>query len=467
MMENDIKDILKDTIYLEGKMADKVVSKLINNANVHKQLQRISNAKQNIMQEATIYKEKEEFKEAHFMIKNANSKQAYEYSFDMEKFPNIKIKNIRNLEPIGLVFENNTIKGTPVINNTFDLDIEFFHVNDEQNIEMKTVQLFVNADPKDLWKNIASPLNAIFYKPEEAAYKGKFLDKKIVIASKRGRSHAHEGTFRDDDFALSELPSAWSIIAVSDGAGSAKKARYGSQLSTEAIRDFFNNEGVINEIENNVKVIYTDKEEALETDADGNTVDAKVVAKQSIIRLLYKGALHIYNLLQKTADEHSFSIKDLHATLIFSLAKKFDFGYVILTFGVGDCPINLINPDFSDVKLLNQMDVGEFGGGTRFITMKEIFNDPQISSRFGISCVDDFSHLILMTDGIYDPKFVTENKLENVESWKAFFHDLDGNNEDGIKVDFTNDEIIDQQLLEWTDFWSKGNHDDRTLAIIY
>lgn len=458
MREHAIKEILKDDLSLNGKMIDKVISKLINNANVHEQLQCISNAKQKIMQEATIYKEKEEFKEAHFMIKNANSKQAYEFVFDMEKFPNITIKSISNLENIGLTFENNVIKGIPAISNTFDLDIAFFHLNDEKNIDIKTVQLFVNADPKDLWKNIPSPENAIFYKPEESSHKGIFLDKKIVIASKRGRSHAHEATFRDDDFAVNQLPAEWNIISVSDGAGSAKMARYGSQLSTQSINDFFKNEEVLNEIEKNSILIYNPSEET--------SKEIETEAKQNIIRLLYKGVLNVYHLLNETAKEHSFSIKDLHATLIFTLVKKFDFGYVILSFGVGDCPINVINPEFSEVKLLNQMDVGEFGGGTRFITMKEIFND-QISSRFGINCVKDFSKLVLMTDGIYDPKFVTENKLENLESWKSFFNDLDGNNEDGMKVDFENDETIDQQLLEWTDFWSKGNHDDRTLAIIY
>lgn len=458
MRENAIKEILKDDLSLDGKMIDKVIAKLINNANVHEQLQCISNAKQKIMQEATIYKEKEEFKEAHFMIKNANSKQAYEFVFDMEKFPNITIKSISNLENIGLTFENNVIKGIPAISNTFDLDIAFFHVNDKRNIDIKTVQLFVNADPKDLWKNIPSPENAIFYKPEESSHKGIFLDKKIVIASKRGRSHAHEATFRDDDFAVDQLPAEWNIISVSDGAGSAKMARYGSQLSTQSINDFFKNEEVLNEIEKNSILIYNPSEET--------SKEIETEAKQNIIRLLYKGVLNVYHLLNETAKEHSFSIKDLHATLIFTLVKKFDFGYVILSFGVGDCPINLINPEFSEVKLLNQMDVGEFGGGTRFITMKEIFND-QISSRFGINCVKDFSKLVLMTDGIYDPKFVTENKLENLEIWKSFFHDLDGNNEDRMKVDFENDETIDQQLLEWTDFWSKGNHDDRTLAIIY
>lgn len=463
-MENDIKQILKDNNMKEGKLTDKVVSKLINNASVIKNLHSIVDAKRKIMEEAIIYKEKEEFKEAHLMIKNANSKQFYEFSFDTEKFPNIRIKNIRNIDSAGLIFENNTISGTPKISSTYDLDIEFFHVNDENNIDIKTVQLFVNADPKDLWKNIPSPDNAIFYKPEERKFKGKFLDKKIVVASKRGRSHAHEGTFRDDDFSATDLPQNWNIISVSDGAGSAKMARYGSQLSVESVNNFFNNEEIINEIEKNIKIIYTTEEATI---PDTGSVDPKVEARQSVIKTLYKGVLSTYTILNEEAAKNSLTLRDLHATLIFALTKKFDFGYVILTFGVGDCPINLINKDFSDVKLLNMMDVGEFGGGTRFITMKEIFNDPNITSRFGITCVEDFSNLILMTDGIYDPKFVTENKLEDLESWKTFIDDLNGNNDDKAKVDFQNDDNIDEQLMTWIDFWSKGNHDDRTLAIIY
>lgn len=44
---------------------------------------------------------------------------------------------------------------------------------------------------------------------------------------------------------------------------------------------------------------------------------------------------------------------------------------------------------------------------------------------------------------------------------------MNGDNEDQTQVNFMNDTGIDQQLLQWTDFWSRGNHDDRTLAIIY
>ena len=75
---------------------------------------------------------------------------------------------------------------------------------------------------------------------------------------------------------------------------------------------------------------------------------------------------------------------------------------------------------------------------------------------------------MLMTDGIYDPKFVVEANLEKIEKWQAFLEDLGGNNEEKITVEFTpeNTEIA-TQLSAWMDFWSPGNHDDRTLAVIF
>ncbi|WP_265129613.1 PP2C family serine/threonine-protein phosphatase [Chryseobacterium oranimense] len=409
------------------------------------------------MEKAVIYREKEEFKDFHLVLKNASSNQFYEFSFELDDFPNIRIINIANLHDTGLIFENNKISGTPYVNNVHDLDIEFYHIHDESSTEIKKIHLFINADPKDLWKNIPSDTGDIYHKPDENSYKGNFLDKKITVVSKRGRSHAHEGKFRDDDFAVKALPGGWFIVSVADGAGSAVLAREGSRLAVSSVNRFFDSEDILNDIERNIKNIYSFQ----------SSKEMKSEAGEKVIRLLYEGVYHVYHVLDKTAAENSFSIKDFHTTLVFTLTKKFDFGYVILSFGVGDCPVSLINPDFSEVKLLNHMDVGEFGGGTRFVTMKEIFNDDNVASRFTITFVNDFSYLVLMTDGIYDPKFITESRLEDIESWKAFFNDLSGNNDDQAKVDFINDTDIDEQLLLWTDFWSRGNHDDRTLAIIY
>lgn len=452
-MENTIRQILKNHKIQEGKMMDKVVSKLLTQKEIQDDLQLIIEAQNKIMHEAMIYKEREEFADAFFPITNAHSKKKYEFIFPMEQFPNIRIKAVSGLDLAGLSFAENTIKGTPFESDTYDLKIEFFHIQDEENSEFKKAQLFVNADPKDLWKNIPSDQEAPFHKADQALFKGDFSDKKIVVASQRGRSHAHGGKFRDDDFAVDELPDSWNIVSVSDGAGSAQLARYGSELATQSINDYFKKEEILAELDVHINETFNLKNDNSDT-------------KQKIIKILYKGVSETFKTLKEKAEEYEVSLKDFHATLIFALLKKFDFGYIILSFGVGDCPINLINEDFSEVQLLNTMDVGEFGGGTRFITMNEIFDDT-ISSRFKITHVKDFSKLVLMTDGIYDPKFITENKLEDIESWKTFFEDLNGKNDDEAKVDFENDEAIDEQLLSWMDFWSKGNHDDRTLAVIY
>ena len=89
-------------------------------------------------------------------------------------------------------------------------------------------------------------------------------------------------------------------------------------------------------------------------------------------------------------------------------------------------------------------------------------------SRFNFKIVEDFSYLFLMTDGIYDPKFVVEANLEKSEKWIEFINDLNGDNEDNINVELTpENEKLKEQLSEWMDFWSPGNHDDRTLAIVF
>ncbi|RIY37554.1 hypothetical protein CKY20_02315 [Capnocytophaga canis] len=459
-MEKFVKKILENNNITSSKVVDKVVSRLLTSAKVEEIYKSISSLNNQVMDIFNKYKDSEEFKEYHLVIPNANAKNEYSYSFEISQFPNIKIKEIRSLDTLGLSFDNQTniLSGKPMIATQVELQIVFYNKKDEnKNEEIKTVHFVVNADPKDLWKNIPSSKDIRYWKEDDDVYADDFLDRKIVIASKRGRSHAHEGTTRDDHFATQKLYDGWEIVAVADGAGSAKFARKGSEIATTFICDRFNNENIIKSISDLVASFY--KEETPQPDI-----------KSSIFNLLYKEVVSLYNYLNEFVSKEEISMKDLNTTLIFALVKKFEFGYVILTFGVGDCPICVVNEEKSEVKLLNKLDVGEYGGGTRFITMSEIFTNQgafPMSHRFGIHRIENFSKLFLMTDGIYDPKFVVESKLEYWDTWKNFLLDIDGQNEDKTKVDFTNETEIKYQLLKWMDFWSKGNHDDRTLAIIY
>jgi hypothetical protein len=61
-----------------------------------------------------------------------------------------------------------------------------------------------------------------------------------------------------------------------------------------------------------------------------------------------------------------------------------------------------------------------------------------------------------------------ENNLLDIKNWQAFLADLNGNNPEGHKVELHADnKEITEQLSRWMDFWSPGNHDDRTLAIVF
>ena len=400
-------------------------------------------------------------------LPNGTVNKKYEAKIDFLKFGwnDVIYSEILNLENTGLEYDSNEelLFGNPLISGDIKIKLQFRIDGEEENSKLneKTITLIVNPDPKSLWKDLESDKKDPFWKEDNVAVSDVFLDKNLVIASKRGRSHANVGSFRDDDFAFKNInETGWSVIAVSDGAGSATLSRQGSKLACEFIISYF---------EENFNVDYLkDFDETLLNHHNKTDDDSSKKISHFVYDNLSKAAHFAHKKIEEFSVKSEKLLKDFHSTLIFALVKKYDFGYAVLTFGVGDCPIGLLNKDLTEIKLMNWLDVGEFGGGTRFITMPEIFQSDKFSTRFGFKLIEDFSYLILMTDGIYDPKFVVEANLEKIEKWNEFIDDLNGKNDDNCKVDFekANSEIANQ-LSTWMDFWNPGNHDDRTLAIIY
>ncbi|MCX6317521.1 MAG: PP2C family serine/threonine-protein phosphatase [Bacteroidetes bacterium] len=454
----------------------------------------------------------------HLQIPNGTVDKYYEYKFDLIKLGKGEIifSDLEYPEDFGLTYNNETETLSGIPKQSGDFKINFlFRIKGENHhtdTHRKPISLIINADPKSLWKNIPSDEGkddawkiANFWKPDNENAFEKLGPKKIVVASKRGRSHANVGSFRDDHFAYKFLESnGWSIVCVADGAGSAKLSRQGSKIACEAVIEYFENNMTQEisdsideiarfyetrnqppanqpEIENPGSAALQNSEETKEQAANTTplTETETTIQTDPAAEIQKKIKLFLYNNLGKAsfaahkkladfAKEQNCQLKDLHSTLIFALFKKYESGYAVLTFGVGDCPIGLINQDFTALKLMNWLDVGEFGGGTRFITMPEIFTSEKFPTRFNFEFISDFSYLVLMTDGIYDPKFVVEANLEKLEAWKGFINDLDGTNDANAKVEFNADNHeIANQLSEWMDFWSPGNHDDRTLAIVF
>lgn len=402
-----------------------------------------------------------------FTIPNATAGKPYEAVIDRDQqgWVDMEVIELNGLEDTGLQYdaETGSITGTPTAHGDRKLVLRYRLQQEPEEAEPheKSIPLVINPNPRLLWKNLGSDATDLYWKEDDIAFTAPLGGKLLVAASKRGRSHANTGGFRDDDIAYGHFgQTGWSVIAVADGAGSAPLARQGAKLAVNAVVNYFTpaltGDGL------------PELELLLQEYNDGTGADTQKKLNQQIYTHLGKAALYAHKQLEAFAHTKEVALKDLHSTLLFVLLKQFAFGYAVLSFSVGDGVIGLVNTDQTAAMLMNRLDVGEFGGGTRFITMPEIFKNELFYTRFGCKVVDDFSHLFLMTDGIFDPKFVTEAALEKPEKWQELIRDLAGDNEDGKKVELNPDNTqVAEELSAWMDFWSAGNHDDRTLAIVF
>ncbi len=461
------------------KIQKELLEKFIKNDMISKEIDNIKESSKKIRAYWSSEENIKNFKKTNLNIPNGMVGRKYNFIVSREILEKYDITKIRwqlpkELEALSKA-EENRLCGIPDINGEFEISLWFFvgekgHSKEEYE---KKIKLIINPDPKTLWKNIPTNKDDIFYKEDNNSDSGNMGEKRFIVSSKRGRSHQNNGSFRDDDYSYRFYDkNGWSLVAVSDGAGSAKFSREGSRISCNSVVNFFADS-------DKQKELLKLEKELIEYAKDNNEERRNKINTNSK-KMLYEATKNVYHELGIKAEAtkekypHFFDDKNkristdyFHATLIFILFKYFEnLGYVIFSFSVGDCPIGLIKGD--KTKLLNRLDVGEFGGGTRFITQNEIFHSPEMVNRFQMYIEEDFDFLFLMTDGIYDAKFEVEANLNSPEKWFLFLDDLKGNNDEKIAIDFSADiKKAEENLNSWMDFWSKGNHDDRTLFIIY
>ena len=379
--------------------------------------------------------------------------KAYHYKLDLHSIheKKVQITEILGLEEIGLQFDHEAllIFGEPKEAGEKDIIVRFRFENSQQKHSEfleKKFHLLMLPDPKSLWRSIDPPEDALFYKKNNDTKSIISKGGIVLAASKRGRSHAHEGIFRDDHFTVDTIHDNWIFLSVADGAGSAMYSREGSKISCEESRNY---------IRENINSLKLDQ--LISIFRRDNT-------KQSDLRMkLYNLFGHaIYqarNKIKETAMENKHSVKDYATTLILTLIKDYDFGSFVATYWVGDGAAAIYSK--KNVQLLGIPDGGEFAGQTRFITMAEITDPQDIFKRIRFYWVSKFNALFLMTDGVSDPKFQTDSNLKELEYWTSLWNEIQQ------EVDFSTPKEAELQLLNWLNFWSQGNHDDRTIAILY
>ena len=404
---------------------------------------------------------------------NGTVKKEYKVSFDL---PVDKISDITldGAEELGLTLKVEsdgrcTLSGHPLKSGDYTLTLRYATVEGEPCSQL-AIPVAFNPNPRDLWKNIPTDENIPYYKPDSATEyvkvgagaEGK-PRKDMIAASQRGRSHAQEGKARDDHFSLYHCDdSDWYIMAVADGAGSARYSRKGSEVACNTVTEHCKAMLLDNkEFENTLRDYVEDRDNQ----------EKRAALTRNIHDILLKGAKKAHDKINEiAAAQEGLQPKDFATTLMFAICKKFEFGWFIASFWVGDGAMCLYDETTKTAKLLGVPDEGEFSGQTRFLTMPAIFRTSDVYNRLRMTIVPDFTALFLMSDGVSDPMFETDKNLNSYAKWEEFYHNLRaGFPADEIGgVDLTDDnEAAKDQLLGWLDFWSPGNHDDRTIVILY
>ncbi len=389
------------------------------------------------------------------LLPNAKVNEKYQATLPLIEngLGGIMVLNISGLEEVGLQSEPNglIIAGIPKVAGDFSFVMEYKHKEESENRPSlhRKLSIYINPDPRSLWVEIEPDPESLFPKTHIAHSELQYHEKEAVGASKRGRSHAKDAKFRDDHFEMMVDPASdWLAITVSDGAGSAKYSREGSKIFCQTVL---------------AEIFSGDNRKHLDAASkfieEGDAEQREKELKKELYFLIGNALLKSYKEVEETANLNAAVVKDFSCTFIVSLIKKVRDGWFIIGFWVGDGGIGIYFED-KEPQILGQPDSGEFSGQTRFITMPEILkNAEEIFGRIKVSRVDDFKGLVLMTDGISDAWFHTDANLFKKEKWDELWLDIQSKR--GEKSSLNSIE-----LLEWLDFWVKGEYDDRTIVIL-
>ena len=328
---------------------------------------------------------------------------------------------------------------------------------------------------KNLWKDIPCSTDMPYFKPNTKNLGYDVLEgRKIIGASIRGRSHAHEGLARDDDFGFLVTENCkWKIVVVSDGAGSAKFSRRGSELVCDSVIKYCkeileNGFSEINTYVNNLELQHYDGNKSIPPKV---LHEIKILSYKVVVQAAFSARKDIEREVIFTKEKfgQETTIKDFSTTCLILVTKKCSFGELVISFSIGDGAIACIVPNQTEPYLLSMVDSGEYAGQTNFITTDSIFRDSSIlfNQRLQVRVFNCYEAIVVMTDGVSDPFFDVEDNLKDNCYWNSFWKNLTHEGQEHLNLESDSAENNSQLLLNWLNFYKQGYHDDRTIVVVY
>lgn len=388
-----------------------------------------------------------------------NAMQGTQYNHAVHVTPEharLSIFDIECPEGSGLSFDADTqsVHGIPANHGDLSLHVVYrFGIDPPDKKRRAIVALYVNPDPRSLWKDIPSDPNTPFWKEDNTSQGLSHGGRKVVASRRRGRSHANVGTCCDDDFSI-RICGSFLTAVVADGAGSADFSRLGSKLAVAKASEFLSR---VLEGEPGASLIAA-AEKYLDSNCE-NDKPLRLALYHSVGHAAHVAMKSIIDA-QATNAELIPDLRSLSTTLLAGFAVPVRDQWLCAAYWVGDGAAGVYRRG-NEIHLLGEPDAGEFSGQTRFLSPNEVTSNA-LDARTKFAIVPDFTGFVLMTDGVSDPLFETEARLQQIDAWDDFWDKLDA---DG-KLDGAPEEVA-QKLVEYLNFHSPGNHDDRTIALIY
>lgn len=391
--------------------------------------------------------------EVRFNLPNARVGEAYDHEVVQHGKDCVVITEIQHLEKVGLRWNelSQRVIGVPTRVGSHKVSVIYAREGVAEKWLDDTVELTVISDPKDLWKDIPSNPSEPFWKPDSADNGVKSGSYLLAGASRRGRSHAHTGSCRDDDFILvPETKKGWRILAVADGAGSAKFSRKGSKVAVQVSSDL-----LAGELDSQDDDLLSTMNAWHDFRADEH--------RENLSRLVYsvfrKPVYEVVKTIHNLAKQSKSTTKDFYTTLLIGAHKEVDGRHYVVGYWRGDGAMALLN-EGSYLNLMGTPDGGEYAGQTRFMDAGAAPQE-DIQARVRFDVVDNMSALLLLTDGVTDPLFESVRDLNERAAWDRYWKEK-------VKPHIGSDPAASGEALrESLDFWSRGNHDDRTIAVLY
>jgi hypothetical protein len=352
---------------------------------------------------------------------------------------------------LGLVFdpESGAVEGIPLV--PFEGEVGVTYVSEPDAVPRRLkAGLLINPDPASLWKELDPPAGAPYARPSTDAAEFFHGPYRIIAASRRGRSHANRGEFRDDAFAVGYASSTgWLVVVVADGAGSAKYSRCGAQLACEAVK------ARLTAALNQSDPVLVDGLGKLHDETE------QTEARAALRQTLYEAALRAHYALQEEVQQPAESLpepptlRNFDTTLLVLVMKPLSEGHVAATFAIGDGGAGVLTAP-TEGHPLTRPEGGEHAGQTTFLTMPSTLRNEEsnLERRFHLEWLPSVTAALVMTDGITDPKFPSDAAFADPAAWAELWQDL--------QPALASPEL----LLNWMNFFSPGNHDDRTLVAV-